>query len=319
MIRARACDPCALRKAKCDRGSPCRRCSAQGLSCTLLRKSSKPGPKGPWAGKKRARAKLQSAPLKNSSVGLAEGGQPGNLGPPNQDESNYDAVLVKVERCLRIYRQHSYSLWPVVDVQNLRTRLRNHLDVAAYALGTALGAVMADRIHHLQASSDTDEYPELDSKRLASESETARMEGAYQENPSLYTILSSFFLHIHSANRGQLFKATLLLREAITIAQLLGLDRPGHYAGRSATEAQGRLRIIWLLHITERYDRGFFPVRKGLSLSQSSTLGVTQHASISRVPFTLIHVSQHCTQMKTRSACCPFWVWSSSFKHSVLP
>ncbi|CEL03031.1 hypothetical protein ASPCAL04190 [Aspergillus calidoustus] len=78
------------------------------------------------------------------------------------------------------------------------------------------------------------------------------MKGAYQENPSLDMILSSFFLHIHSANRGQIFKATLLLREAITMAQLLGLDQAGHYAGRSATEAQDRLRIIWLLHITER-------------------------------------------------------------------
>lgn len=159
----------------------------------------------------------------------------------------------------------------MIDVQNLQTRLHNHSDAAAYALGTARGAVVLDCIHHLQASNDTDEYPELGCQRLASESETAMMKNVYQEIPVSTPYYLFFSLHIHSANQGQMFKALCF---SVKPSRLLGSGQAGDYVGRSGTEVQDRLRIIWLLHTTERYDRSSIPVHKGLSLRQFGTLGV---------------------------------------------
>ena len=95
-------------------------------------------------------------------------------------------------------------------------------------------------------------FGHIDSETMAAESEKARVALQYQQKPSITILLSSFFLHIFYANCGNIFKSTLLLREAITFAQFLELDQARHYATLPKKEAQLHLRIFWLLFITER-------------------------------------------------------------------
>ena len=47
-------------------------------------------------------------------------------------------------------------------------------------------------------------------------------------------------------------QSILYLREAITMAQMMGLDREYSYRDLSADEQQFRKRVLWLLFITER-------------------------------------------------------------------
>jgi hypothetical protein len=155
----------------------------------------------------------------------------------------------KRRRYLDVYQQELYYLWPVIDVEDLGSRLA---DAGAYALCTALGAVTLARVVHPSLISQEVD-PRAESDKLVTESETARAQVLYQENPSTDILLTSFFLHVHCSNRGQICKATLLLREAITFAQLLGFDQAKHYANLPKSEAQLHLRIVWLLFITERY------------------------------------------------------------------
>jgi hypothetical protein len=145
----------------------------------------------------------------------------------------------------------------VVDANDLSTRLENKADVSAYALGAALGAVVLERWSQLGIFREEVASIQLGSEELAEESENARKQIIYQEIPSTDVLLSCFFLHIHSANSGRITKASLLLREAISFAQLLELDQAEHYATLTDSEAQLGLRIFWLLYITERYDEHY--------------------------------------------------------------
>jgi hypothetical protein len=129
-------------------------------------------------------------------------------------------------------------------------RLQDRNDIEAYALAAAISAVTIAQLNlHLEGGSG---LLDVNSSEMAIESERARHMMDYQDNPSISILLSSFFLHVASANRGKIHKAALLLREAITFAQLLELDKGIHYLSLCKQEAQLQLRIVWLLFITER-------------------------------------------------------------------
>jgi hypothetical protein len=158
----------------------------------------------------------------------------------------------EIKHCLEFYAQDSYSLWPVIKSNDLSTRLNDKANAAAFAVAAAVAAVVIEREAQLGKLIGVENCRE-NSERLAAESEKARAKLLYQQRPSTDVLLSSFFLHIHYANRGQICKATLLLREAITFAQFLELDQAKHYTTLSVRETQAHLRILWLLHITERF------------------------------------------------------------------
>lgn len=254
----RACDPCAARKAKCDRHSPCQRCRAHNLSCTTVRVSAKPGPKGPWSNRRKARTQTQKGspgvePVKfqAASTRRSDIGSPASETRPGS--SNNLIARDELLQYLYIYQQESYTLWPVIDVERMSSRLLNTADVSAYALCTAISAVILQRTAQHRIPDIVQSYPGIiEHSRLAAESKRARTSLLYSPRPDPDILLSSFFLHIYSANAGQICEATLLLREAITVAQLLQLDQGTHYANLPMEEAQLHLRIAWLLHITER-------------------------------------------------------------------
>lgn len=252
MLRNRACDQCAARKTKCDRKSPCQRCSVLNLSCTIQREYSKPGPKGPWAKKKRGDAGSQNSPPKEETDGTATDTPyiPRHL---DENRTNDNISAGDVQHYLRVYSRELYPFWPVIDVEDLINRLQHDADLAAYALSTALSAVVLERLAQLGRMIEHIEDPSGESEKLAAESENVREKLHYQLKPSIDILLSSFFLHIHHANRGQICKATLLLREAITFAQFFGFDQASHYATLPEDKAQIHLRILWILYITERY------------------------------------------------------------------
>ncbi|KAL4868252.1 hypothetical protein BDV12DRAFT_197474 [Aspergillus spectabilis] len=168
----------------------------------------------------------------------------------------YDSHISRdlLHHYLSIYSRESYALWPVINVGDMSTRLLNTADVSAYALGAAVSAVTLHRAVQLGTLDEQLENPQrgIECERLAAESKKARSSLLYHPSPEIDVLLSSFFLHIYCANKGQICEATLLLHEAITLAQMLELDQAKHYVNLSEGEAQLHLRTVWLLHITER-------------------------------------------------------------------
>lgn len=155
------------------------------------------------------------------------------------------------EHYLNLYQQALYPVWPVVNIDTLLRRLQDSTDIEAYALAAAVSAVTIAQLK--PASHEAlGRFGGDDGAFMAAESSRARFEMDHLEHPSISVLLSSFFLHVSYANRGHIRKGAMLLREAITYAQMLGLDKAMHYASLSKLEAQRHLRIIWLLFVTER-------------------------------------------------------------------
>ncbi|CRG87422.1 putative sucrose utilization protein SUC1 [Talaromyces islandicus] len=299
MTRSRACDPCATRKIKCDRGQPCKRCSALDIPCTTTRAQSKPGPKGPWAEKRRL-ARLQGA-LHQGKFIAGENPLPVTAKEENleSDESvlavdfSPNASVSAIQHYLDIYHERLYPVWPVVDRDEMTLRIQNPDDVEAYALCTALAAVVIAnlRLNPPDLSEVPDPASDID---MAAESERARASLHYQEEPTIGHLLSSFFLHIFCANRGQVCKATVLIREAITFAQFLELDQRQHYVSLPKKEQQAHLRIIWILCITERGHTTRFDLPRILHLDPG-----LPHLETKEVPPGLVAFTDMCQLFRT--------------------
>lgn len=259
MARERACDACAARKVRCDRGLPCRRCQNLSIQCVAERRRLKAGPKGPWAQRKREALLRNKSAIEETMINRkspilvsdddATYSQP-SIQPhiyPGLNRVPFDAF----EQFLNLYRQALYPVWPVVNIEDLLYRLRDSTDIEAYALASAVSAVTIAQLK-LSSHESLGRFVGDDGAFMAAESSRARHELDYLEHPSVSVLLSSFFLHVSYANRGHIRKGAMLLREAITFAQMLGLDKAIHYASLSKIKAQLHLRIIWLLFVTER-------------------------------------------------------------------
>ena len=150
---------------------------------------------------------------------------------------------------LCVYRLRLYPVWPIVAVENVIASLqRDDHDMEAYALANALGAAAVAQLKANQS--------EFDSITASSmEQECQRSKLLIKDGPpvNLNGVRIAFFLHIYHENQhpGGV-KSLLYLREAITVAQILGLHRERTYSNIPITEQQISRRILWLLFVTER-------------------------------------------------------------------
>lgn len=249
------CDVCAVRKVKCSGSKPCHNCTVAGVECTNLRIKQKPGPKGPRI--RRARRQHSSTPCSplqdiNSHFPASTKQLEDECSSPGHSRRFQPLVpLAILNYLLTVYESRLYPVWPIVSRPIHSGLLLNLESPEVYCFATALCAVTVAQL-------DLDSHVAAICKgvnhiTLAEESERMRKTIGYSDQKcSTPVLLSSFFLHIACANRGQVQKATLLLREAIAFAHLLELHKSEHYDGLDVFEAQLQLRIYWLLFITDR-------------------------------------------------------------------
>ncbi|KAF4970353.1 hypothetical protein FSARC_2609 [Fusarium sarcochroum] len=274
-----ACDPCSIRKIKCRGGSPCEQCLATSLPCSYNRKRKKSGPKGP---RKRTKEAIQQAQqssrrtrqAKNNeteaatefppSVPHIQGHSPARMdGSPSSQgsgnipdrHSSQDIVPAQPDDqipispfsyYLNIYNDCLYVVWPVIDHEMLLTRLRDADNKIAYALAAS---ICSATIAQLRLSDDETGQPSFS---MACESEKTRLMLDYPKHQIVDALLTSFFLHVFYSNSGKITKSTLLLRESIAYAHILGLHQDLFYTDLDSDTSQYHLRIAWILFITDR-------------------------------------------------------------------
>lgn len=152
---------------------------------------------------------------------------------------------------LCIYRLRMYSVWPVVKVEQLIASLQSDSeDYEMYAFANAVGAAT---IAQLKLADTSEGRDAVSGERMEEECQRARSESDKARQANLTTLRTAFFLHIYHENQDPGgVKSLLFLRESITMAQMLRLDRESSYKKLSMDEQQVRRRILWLLFITER-------------------------------------------------------------------
>lgn len=96
--------------------------------------------------------------------------------------------------------------------------------------------------------------PNIDASEYAKESIRARNLYDYRLEPSHDNLLISFFLYIYYVNiKGGIQAAILYMKEAISIAQLLGLHDPRTYSTKTTAEVHRLRKIYYMLLVTERF------------------------------------------------------------------
>ncbi|OHE99599.1 fungal specific transcription factor [Colletotrichum orchidophilum] len=154
---------------------------------------------------------------------------------------------------LCIYRLRLFPVWPIIAVEEIMASLsRDADDLESYVLANAVGAATIAQLK--LATTDNDDPATAGSM----EAECQRSRMVLQERESgppmnLNWLRTSFFLHVYHENQqpgGA--KSLLYLREAITIAQIMGLHKESSYMALPLAEQQMRRRTLWLLFVTER-------------------------------------------------------------------
>ena len=162
--------------------------------------------------------------------------QPGIAAGPDSGSSDISGTS-NLLQALEVFQLRLYPIWPIVDIPHLRDRLLSEAAPHYRLLATAIRLATEAQLQGEALS--------------AAEAPPASLE--HCDSPDLDSLRISFFLHIYHENKSPGgVKSLIYLRQALTLAQILRLDREASYADLPETEQQMRRRILWLLFVTER-------------------------------------------------------------------
>lgn len=249
------CDACAFRRVKCDGGQPCMDCMRRSIPCTHLRQKRKRGPKGPRPSTVERIARYKETLEQTAHPFPVASPTSTNLGcqlPPclATPAWSYEHAPAAYHAHLEIYRRRLYTIWPVIDAQVLARHLSaDSRDWQTHALAAALCAAVIAQLR-------LDQHPEVginsEARGFAQQAQELRKHNDYRESCTYESLLTSFFLHIYYSNIQKLSTAAYLLRETVTTGHILRLHGPETYEDISSSEYKRRLRIFWMLFVTER-------------------------------------------------------------------
>lgn len=152
---------------------------------------------------------------------------------------------------LRMFRDRLSPVWPVVAVDDLIAKIvMDANDYESYALAASMCAAGIAQLR-LQEHTDSPDVP-VSSYQFARDAQAAREQYEYRECHNLSSVLIPFFLHIYYANASKIRTSSVCLRESIASLHWLGLDRQETYEGLEPKERSLKLRLFWLLFISER-------------------------------------------------------------------
>jgi hypothetical protein len=160
-----------------------------------------------------------------------------------------------VSAYLKIYHHRMYAVWPVVDVMELLSRLGKPTKdpeacALAYSVCAATGAQL--RLADFEPEHSRNGFNMVD--RFAAEAERYRAVLHRSENATVALVIIPFFLHHYYSIKQKQFTSTILLRESLTLCELLHLDKEAVYATLEPEKQRYRRKVFWLLFVTERGD-----------------------------------------------------------------
>lgn len=238
-------DACKIRKIKCSETSPCNACTASGIACTFKKLQATRGPRSLRAKtiKKISETQVDSIDQEDTYV-QDRPSDPAFQPVPAADccaeaepRPGYGSDISSLLQALDIYQLRLYPIWPIINVEEIRNGLVSEHAVSYILLATAIRLATVAQLQG-EAISPNDVPP-------------SSLE--HCESLDLNGLRISFFLHIYHENQSPGGgKSLIYLRQALTLAQIMRLDREASYAGLEESEQEMRRRVLWLLFVTER-------------------------------------------------------------------
>lgn len=255
----RACDSCHRRKVKCigEGTNPCKNCVSAGLACTYNAIPQKKGPKG-------SRAKVLSELRENQRQSQLAGNFVPELGFDGRALSmsftRTPGLLPQglMENCIEFFFVNVYPSQPVLHRQRAQdTMMSIEHSTEAYCMITALCAYVMIQSNMsvpptLLPRSEMAQMTNVSiGHMLLDEAVRVRKGVDYLENPTHLSVLTSWFFYGSYFGLGRDNTAWSLLREATTLAQLLGMHDEETYKSDPLDISRRRV-LYWLLFVTER-------------------------------------------------------------------
>ncbi|KAF2211497.1 hypothetical protein CERZMDRAFT_112587 [Cercospora zeae-maydis SCOH1-5] len=255
----RACDACHRRKVKCigDGTRPCKNCTSAGLTCTYNAIPQKKGPKG-----SRAKVISELRETQRQSQLAARRHGLDFESPPHSPAHLRKAGLLSMKMittCVDYYFLHMYPTQPILHRQKVGETIgQMETSAEAYCLVVSLCAYMmiqpnmvipADAFDGL----DISPQPSLQlGHALLQEALRVRKGCNYIESPTVWSVITSFFFFGSYFCLDRHNTAWFHLREATTLAQIMGMHDEANYQSTDIIESSRRRRLYWLLFVTER-------------------------------------------------------------------
>lgn len=254
------CPSCHRRKVKCigEGTNPCKNCITANLACTYNAIPQKKGPKG-------SRAKVLSELRENQrNAHITSGFLPelGHDGRPLSSQNVRTPGLVPrqlAESCSHFFFEVVYPAQPIINRQRAQEAIVSmDRSLEAYSMVVALIAFCMIQADY---KADPNNLERQDMARLSSiqfghilveESVRVRRGSDHRENPTPYTVLTSYLYYLCYFGLGKENTAWTYLREATTQAQLLGMHEEETYKHDPLDSSRKRV-LYWLLFIAERY------------------------------------------------------------------
>ncbi|KAJ5387693.1 hypothetical protein N7509_010234 [Penicillium cosmopolitanum] len=217
----RACDTCIARKIKCSGSWPCGSCcdSIKKVECTYLKPPRRRGPKVRRAA--RRDQDLSHEQSENNQTSLVDDKLQvvsADVALPSRISKDIIAPIV------RLYREHSYSVWPVINADALLGQLEDieleNTENASANIACLVAALCAATMAQLQLDPV---MGSVDSTVMAKTCLRIRSQCSDNKEHSHFTSsLVSFFLHVYYAKVNQCNTAWSYIQEAIS--RILQLD-----------------------------------------------------------------------------------------------
>lgn len=266
--------PTQLLRIRCNGLKQCRNCSQAALQCSYDAVPQKKGPKG-------SRAKIISElretrkppePMKGRTLDFES--------PPVSPIFTRTPSLLNdglIDSCADFFFTYMYPTMPILHEEQVQ-QIVSDIDrsVEAYCLICSLSAFMLIQpgvelrsVSTVAGSTKSIKDTGLGTA-LLDEALRIRKSYEYVEDPTINTIITSFFIFgccfgLNKHNTGWLH-----LREATALAQLVGMQEEQRYMTSESKESCRERRLFWLLFVTERQVSSHYPKTNRMKIFQPS-------------------------------------------------
>lgn len=258
----RACDCCHKRKVKCigDGSRPCKNCTAAGLTCTYNTVPQKKGPKGSRAkviSELRETQRQSQLAISNTNGGIlaADGTHKQTPFAPVSDILSMELITA----CVEFFFTNLYPTQPILHrIKVGETIGQMDTNPEAYCLVASLCSYMLIQPNMNlppEAGSDGEDAAPthmLLGRTLLQDVLRVRKGSDYVETPTIWSVITSFFLFGSHFCLDKHNTAWFHLREATTLALVINMHEEESYTPLDPIESSRRRRLFWLLFVTER-------------------------------------------------------------------
>ncbi|EXJ60923.1 hypothetical protein A1O7_05076 [Cladophialophora yegresii CBS 114405] len=265
----KACDACHRRKVKCSGEQPCNNCAQTNLQCTYLAVPQKKGPKG---SRGKVISGIRSTQQETNPPTTSE-----SAAPPFEKEHSFDfhslpksppnaqnvSLLSRqtIENCIDFYFNNMSTTAWILHCGALKHAISSRLmtDPELYCLtGSLCAFVMVQPGMNLAVAPGSYYEGEPPENRygyanmILNDIIRTRKSLNYVESPTLASVQTSFFLFSCYFTLEEQNLCWFHLREAATLAHLMGMHEESSYLLADAVDSMYRRRMYWLLLVTER-------------------------------------------------------------------